>query len=606
MKNSFLVSALTLIVAWLTTATTGAAVLLEWERSTDLRTWEKVPARELIFTADGGIVVSPTQAQTYYRLRIGNGQGTGFLQVIPLGEAPREAVDIASGFLRDHLRSSTAGGEGEGNPDQGWPEDAQLAPICYPVFDLAVEKGERPAYLEFKVIRKPTEQKPNEGLPMSPPDEVDDNRGFGYILIALTTADMPVPEFSERGATKVERLLSKARGGGPIKPMRFDGGLIMAEDEGGKLVGSIGNEPFLLEPEILSIAGRVFGGFADEGGSQQDDSPKFNARRYESYDDLKNDFVSNPLYEFFRKERANQAKPQWTLIRGNGPVVFTVAPQKTERFLAEQKIESASVDDSKIATVRFEPGGNGLFITGVDLGATLLRVRYTDGAADQFIVSVSAAIGLDPLFQPADWTPWRYSYAGSWGDQRRYRQFDRDPLMCTGGASGCGPTAWAMLYGWWDLRGSRRLIGNFSSADAPLYNNSDVLACTRYVFNRVAPLCVSGQAATMPWSMAEGYRWAGARGAGYSITWFWGVPYVSPGVRNHARDSIRAGRPSIVGLGFYWHYPLAYGYATRDYVFLGITWDTAHYFHCNMGWGGGSPEWHSGASTWFSTNARYF
>jgi hypothetical protein len=149
-------------------------------------------------------------------------------------------------------------------------------------------------------------------------------------------------------------------------------------------------------------------------------------------------------------------------------------------------------------------------------------------------------------------------------------------------------------------------MSSLSLADAPLYNNDAVRDCNRYVFSRVGPLCVSGQAATMPWNMAEGYRWANARGAGFSISWNWGVPYVSPGVRNKARDSIFAGRPSIVGLGFYSHYPLAYGYATRDYVWAGITWDTAHYFLCNMDWGGSSPEWQDGSSFWFATNGRYF
>ena len=84
------------------------------------------------------------------------------------------------------------------------------------------------------------------------------------------------------------------------------------------------------------------------------------------------------------------------------------------------------------------------------------------------------------------------------------------------------------------------------------------------------------------------------------------MPYLSPGSVGKARDSIQAGRPSIIGLGFYWHYPLAYGYKSRSYKLLGITWDTQRYFKCNMGWGGSSPEWRNGSSVWFGTNGRYF
>ena len=96
------------------------------------------------------------------------------------------------------------------------------------------------------------------------------------------------------------------------------------------------------------------------------------------------------------------------------------------------------------------------------------------------------------------------------------------------------------------------------------------------------------------------------RGAGQSISWKWGLPYLSPGSVSKVADSIKNGRPSILGLGNYWHYPLAYGYKARQYKSLGIVWDTQRYFKCNMGWGGSSAEWHNANSTWFGTHARYW
>ena len=294
---------------------------------------------------------------------------------------------------------------------------------------------------------------------MSPPDETVDSQGYGYILVSLTIADTPVPEFADRGPTKVERLLGKVHGGDSIKPMRFDGGLVMAEDQNGELVGSIGNEPFYIDPKVLTVAGREFPGFADDTGGQGGDSPKFGGQRFESYKELKSEFVKGPLFQFLRNERARQAKPQWTVVHG-GPTVFQVVVQKTSRVLAEQKVQQATLDNPDLASLKFVPGGAGVSLTGVQLGGTILRVEFTDGTTDNFIVLVSKTAEAPVLPAAlADWGPWSYSYAGSWGDQRRYTQFNSDPLMCTSGANGCGPTGWAMLYGWWDLRGSRRLMG---------------------------------------------------------------------------------------------------------------------------------------------------
>jgi hypothetical protein len=116
---------------------------------------------------------------------------------------------------------------------------------------------------------------------------------------------------------------------------------------------------------------------------------------------------------------------------------------------------------------------------------------------------------------------------------------------------------------------------------------------------------VQGQGATTPWDMKNGYKWAAHRGMGVSIAWRWGVPYLSPGSRDNARNSVKAGRPAIIGIGFYWHYVVAYGYRYREWRSLGIVWDREHHFKCNMGWGGPEPEWRNGDSIWFSTNGGF-
>jgi hypothetical protein len=594
-------------LAWGTSSQAGVMVL-ELEKSTDMKTWQKVPVGQEALSPGGGILQNGADASAFYRLRLRDDQNDGFVAVMPLQDAPRQALDVAQQFLRDSLveDQDSMGGDPEGT----W-QDAILGPICYPVFDMAVGKGLKPAYLEFKVIKKPIpvpDPGPLRSFPLSAPVETDASCDYGYILVALTKGDSPVAEFSDSGPTPVEALLRKTQASGPIKPIRFDDGFLAAENLKGELVGSIGTEPFQIDPKVLSVAGQEFEGSADFEKGEVGDSPRFEATGYKSYQEMKDDFITNPLFQELRAQRAELAKQEWDLVEGIEPASIQVPLKTRQLILADQKIADASLEDASLAALNVDPSGSGLWVTGQQEGGTLLTVNLADGTQERFILLVGQAAGTGVNLQLATsgWTSWSYWYAGSWSDQRRYNQFYKDSQMCSGGWSGCGPTAWSMLYGWWDRKGSPRLLKNLGLADAPLYNDWSVRDCDRYVFSQVGPFCVNGQAATMPWAMKNGYKWGSARGAGYYISWNWGVPYLSSGCRAKARDSIKAGRPSIIGLGFYWHYPLAYGYAERKYKFLGITLSTSQYFKCNMGWGGSSPQWKNGSSVWFATNGHYW
>ncbi len=586
----------------------GMAVL-ELQRSTDMKTWNAVPVDETLLTTSGGILQNTNDPKAFYRIKINGEQNAGFTAAMLLSDAPPLAVDIAQQFLRDTLLEDA---ESDGGDQEGGWQDVELGPVCYPMYDPAVDLGKTLTYIEFKVIKKHIpipDPPPDEPLPIDPPLNFDNRCDFGRILVSVTPGDFPVAEFSESGPTAVEMLLRKARGNGPIKPLRFDNGFLVAEDANGEVVGTLGNEPFFIDPQVLSLAGKEFEGLVDEQGNEQGgDSPTFPASPYKSYREMKTDIVQNPLYQELRNRRAELAKTEWDLMTGNEPPSLQVPVGKRQEVLAKQLVETATLDDPSLATLVLEPGKPGLWITGVQEGGTLLRVVYADGSKETLILLVTpaGAKGASLNLATSGWTSWHYWYAGNWGDQRRYNQFWHDSQMCSGGWSGCGPTAWTMLYGWWDRKGSPRLLKNTSWADAPLYNDNSVRDCARYVFSDVGPFCVNGQAATMPWNMKNGHYWAAHRGAGYYISWSWGVPYLSPGSRNRAIGSIKSGRPAIVGLGFYWHYPFAYGYAERKYKFLGITLNTSQYFKCNMGWGGSSPQWQNASSTWFGTNGHYW
>jgi hypothetical protein len=526
----------------LTCVTLNAGVaVIELERSMDARTWEKVVLDPTLLTTTGGVMQNTHDPKAFYRLKINDDQKAGFVTAIPLSQVPAQALAIARQFLEDF---STEGPESEEkDPEGGW-RNVEFGPICYPIYDPAVDEGRTPAYLEFKVLRAPPPAvgpSLNDPFGLSPPNTADNNYDFGYLLVSLTTNDVPVPTFSQSGVPRVEMLLRKARTSGAVKPVRYDDGLLVAEDATGAIVGSIGNVPFRVDPSILEIAGREFEGIENGQGTQDDGGPEFPARGYASYREFKADFAANPFYVELRRLKARSAAIEWDAELGNLLSVANEGLQAAPRNAA----------------------GNG-------------------------------------------WQAWQYWYAGNWNDQRRYEQFHNDPQMCPGGASGCGPTAWAMLFGWWDRKGSPRLMKSTTQPDSPVDNDDSVRDCNRYTFDQMGPFCVNGQAATVPWHMKLGRHWAGHRNADGDISWIWGLPYASFGSISMVADSIKAGRPSILGLGYYWHYPLAYGYAGRQYKIAGVVLHTERYFKCNMGWGGSSAEWHNANSTWFGTNARYW
>src|SRR5437868_4642551 len=112
-----------LLAFLLSTSLAQAAATLEWEASTDLKAWNKVPPSELQLTANGAMVLRNAAPQTFYRLRISNGQSTGYLQTLTLSEAPQTAVQSAADFLRQHLASNTENADAP-SPDFEWPQDA--------------------------------------------------------------------------------------------------------------------------------------------------------------------------------------------------------------------------------------------------------------------------------------------------------------------------------------------------------------------------------------------------------------------------------------------------------------------------------------------------
>ena len=212
---------------------------------------------------------------------------------------------------------------------------------------------------------------------------------------------------------------------------------------------------------------------------------------------------------------------------------------------------------------------------------------------------------------------WTYYYAsGGSNAQPAYNQFTYN-----GCAIGCGPTAWTMLFCWGDYQAAHGNAywaprtglyyangGRTTDAVAPLTQDAGVNNVMIEIHGQVHTFCISGQGATCPWDMpgAASYL-SGRTGTRLQCDWD-SVGIHEDRLRDLAIDSIvNRHTPAVIGTGWLSHYPLAFGYATRQrtvhHSFLFWSWDTVEtdrMFYVNEGWGGGGNGDWIDASTWFA------
>jgi hypothetical protein len=162
--------------------------------------------------------------------------------------------------------------------------------------------------------------------------------------------------------------------------------------------------------------------------------------------------------------------------------------------------------------------------------------------------------------------------------------------------SGCGPTAWAIVFGW----ASRRSIDNiavdapfsglFPGGEAPMDFAASVPPLLMDLNQAVGTFCSKGEGATPTWTMGNVKTWVDAHAPGVTVDARYNVLMMPDnGVRDAVIDTICDGRPSIIGIGTLFggdgHYPIAKGYNNGK-------------FELNMGWGGDGDGFYD-ATTWF-------
>jgi len=233
-------------------------------------------------------------------------------------------------------------------------------------------------------------------------------------------------------------------------------------------------------------------------------------------------------------------------------------------------------------------------------------VEFADGEKIDYTLIV-AEIEQEPISgeRPTGWTSWQYWWADDEWAQRWYTQEPGDDCV-----SGCGATAWAMLYGWFDKTGRCDMIEGWPATDTPLYNNWAVRQCIWYIVPRIGTYCVGDQGAVNPWNMYKGYKRAEFKGYHWWYSYNWTAPCLGwtwSAPRNQAIECIKYDRrPAIIG---FWcttpHYALAYGYAYRRYKVWGYTVWRSRRFRTNMGWGG-TTDWIDADGVFFGMKANFW
>ncbi|MEA3204039.1 MAG: hypothetical protein QOI63_1719 [Thermoplasmata archaeon] len=211
---------------------------------------------------------------------------------------------------------------------------------------------------------------------------------------------------------------------------------------------------------------------------------------------------------------------------------------------------------------------------------------------------------------------WTYYWADG-GSTAQPAYFQHTYNNC---AIGCGPVAWAILFGWADYQAAhgnaywapawglyRENGGRGPNAVAPLVQDQGVQNVTQELHGQMATWCWNGSGATWPGAMIGAMQYVTGRSwtALATSSSLLGFPLFPP--RLAVIGSLMFRRtPAIIGTGFLEHYPVAYGYAWQVvlvrrswWIFTWLEPQRQELFYVNQGWGGPGNDWVD-AHTWFA------
>ena len=574
--------------------------------------WTPLDMNAVARDEDGNPRLPADQAGKYYRTQIDLAASVQPGDPVPLADVPAELTDRARALLRSGLVPAASATDPDG---EGWPEGAEIGPHVLPQLVMAADGSVKPGYFEYKVLL-PAVRRAERGGPVKTDPEDGGPTDAGFILISATEDDFPVAEFATEGPTPCERLARLAKTS-RINVIRFGPTFLAAEDEQGRLLATDGGTPFKVDPDFLALDGAEWRGNSDTG---QDLSPRIlpalDATHYRTYLEFKEDIASNSVYKKWAEIRKARAKVEWDILRRRGVEGVTVRTGQTVRILTTlpptpaPEISFVTDDDGLVLQTAASTQG-GVLLTGGRIGDGTLFVRQ--GSQEfRFLVKVTSATGGRAA---GDVVESGYWYAGNWDLQPKYYQLRRD-RWCD--LVGCGPVAWAMLFAWfernWGVEYAFRGEGS-NTLPPPDMTTSNNRTKVINAYDELHELCdvicnpFGDDGATYPTDMTDGfkdYTYASALpqfiGRSWHINSVTGTWPDAGALRS--RDAIKDGYPAVTGLGWMWHYVLAYGYAYEKIDSgTGYTF-TKRYLKCNMGWNGASPRWYNLGDTFYSANCK--
>lgn len=566
--------------------------------------WTRIDLDAVPRDANGNIRLPANQPNEFYRTQIDLSPSADPSDPIPLEEVPKEFLDRAIDFLKRMTGPSAANDD-----EEGWPEGVQLAPHARGMNFLLGDGSVRMGYLEFKLLLPALPPSERGGPAKSAPEDASPIDA-GYLLLSVTDEDFPIAEFATSGPTPFERLARLAKTS-RFQLMRYGPTFLAAEDEKSNLLASEGEAPFKLDPAVLQINNLEWVGDSDTGlDNSPHIVPQLKMEHYHDYHEFKHDFATNPIYQKLREIKKARAKLYWDLARGLEPEGVTVMVSNTAQVLNKLAPEPALVysfisEDGDILSITPDPKG-GLNLQGLRPGEGLLRVLQGN---QEYVVAIQVRSRLQLNNVSTTTNTW---YAGNWGQQPKYYQL-RDPDWCD--LVGCGPTAWAMLFAWFERVRGVDYAFNYAGQAPPDLSTTSNRAKVKPVYRALHELCdvicnpFGDGGGTWPTDMTEGFKaYTYTPALTKLIGRSWHINAVTgtwpdEGALRSA-EAIKKGYPAVTGLGYLWHYVLAYGYTRETWTFPNGYKIHHRYIKCNMGWNNSSPKWYHLGDTFYAADCK--
>lgn len=498
----------------------------------------------------------------------------GTVERAPVGppalDVPTELHRVAAQLLEDVRATDMA---------PGWSRSARLDGVVTPFYRPDIDGV---AYFEFGVAPS------------------------GFIMVSNGEHDHPLAGWGD-GARVSDALngLAAERGSSVARLYRLDAASYAAEDASGRRVALLGNEivrvdglerSSLTQPEVVAASSVPSGASADDSAVRdlvhEIDVPRSGAEPtyapWPSWTALKDGY--GRTYEVWLEQLRASAADDWAtdaaarehgegLVTGQTFAFATLYPGArhavspgAEAYASVDLVAGASSDMPGVLRITTSE------LSGSDATPFTVDLAYRNGVTERltFVVvpapTVPAEAGSAAV-TTSSWTTLQYFQAGTWGQQRAYSQFPYGDCVV-----GCGPVAWAMLFGWADNQaaignamwaprwGLYRAGGGYGAdAVAPQLPTVGVDTVVAELNDRMGTICFMDGGLTYPWDMPLAVDYLSGR-TGTRLEASWSVPGVTtPGLRIQARNAIRdRNTPAVIGTGFApAHYEVAYGYRYR-------------------------------------------